>query len=346
MSPAEGAPRILVIRRDNIGDLVCTTPLIRSLRAQLPRARIAALATRYNAPALAGNPDLDAAYAYTKAKHRAEGESVLGVYARRVRLAFELRRERFDWALLPGGPHASALWFARWIGAHRTLVRGPADAAAGAHEVEQCCNLLAHMGLRYEAPPTHVVADPRNAAALASRILKHWGARPRKLIGLHISARKPSQRWPTANFAEVAKDLHRAAGASFLLLWAPGASDDRLHPGDDDKAQTMIAEMAGLPVLPVPTQRLEELIAALAQCDEVICCDGGAMHLAAALGKPIVCLFGHSDAARWHPWGAPYELLQKDTRQVADIAPREASAAYARLLGRPAPQASVDLRQP
>ena len=342
MSPAGAPRRVLVIRRDNIGDLVCTTPLIRSLRAQLPRARIAALATRYNAPALAGNPDLDAVYAYTKAKHRAQGESVLAVHARRVGLVFEMRREHFDWVLLPGGPHASALWFARLVGARHTLVRGPGDAAAGAHEVEQCCNLLTRMGLRYEAPALRVVADPLEVAALGARVAKHWGARPRRLVGLHLSARKPSQRWEGANFAEVARALHREMEASILLLWAPGRSDDRLHPGDDDKAQAVAAAMGGVPVLPVATQRLEELIAALAQCDEVVCGDGGAMHLAAALGKPIVCLFGQSDAARWRPWGVPHELLQRDTRDVADIAPSEAIAAYARLLERLALHAPVE----
>ena len=343
MSPAGAAPRILVIRRDNIGDLVCTTPLIRSLRAQLPQARIAALATRYNAPALAGNPDLDAVYAYTKAKHRARGESVPAVYARRVGLVFEMRRERFDWVLLPGGPHASALWFARLVGARHTLVRGPADAAAGAHEVEQCCNLLARMGLRYEAPALRVVADPREAAALAARIARHWGARPRRLVALHLSARKPSQRWAAANFAEVARGLHRETEASILLLWAPGRSDDRLHPGDDDKAQAVIAAVSGVPVLPVATQRLEELIAALAQCDQVVCCDGGAMHLGAALGKPIVCLFGQSDAPRWRPWSVPHELLQRDTHDVADIAPADVIAAYARLLDCLAAQTPAEL---
>ena len=331
MNPAEGTPRILVIRRDNIGDLVCTTPLIRSLRAQLPRARIAALVTRYNRPALSANKDLDAVYAYTKAKHRTAGESVLALYARRIRLVFELRRERFDWVLLPGGAQPSALWFARWIGARRTLVRGATDAAVGMHEVEQCCSLLMQLGLRYETPPARVFSYPHERALLASRIAARWGARPRKLIGLHISARKPSQRWAAANFAALAAELHLGTGASFLLLWAPGQSDDRLHPGDDDKAQALVSQAAGLPVLPVPTQRLEELIAALAQCDEVICCDGGAMHLAAALGKPIVCLFGQSDAARWRPWGVAHEVLQKETRLVADISPSDVMTAYARL---------------
>ncbi len=60
--------KILVIRRDNIGDLVCTTPMIRMLRRHYPDAWIAALVTRYNAEVLAGNPDLDAVFAYQKAE--------------------------------------------------------------------------------------------------------------------------------------------------------------------------------------------------------------------------------------------------------------------------------------
>jgi heptosyltransferase-3 len=66
------SPRILVIRRDNIGDLVCTTPLLRSLRRQLPNARIDCLVTRYNQAVLQDQPDIDSLYAYTKAKHRQE----------------------------------------------------------------------------------------------------------------------------------------------------------------------------------------------------------------------------------------------------------------------------------
>ena len=58
------------------------------------------------------------------------------------------------------------------------------------------------------------------------------------------------------------------------------------------------------------------------------------MHLAAALKKPIVCLFGNSDAGRWRPWGVPYELLQPASRNVADISVDQVLAAYDRLGGR------------
>ena len=71
--------KILVIRRDNIGDLVCTTPLFAALRARYPQAHIAALVNSYNAAVLEGNRDVDAVYAYTKLKHRAPGDSAFGI---------------------------------------------------------------------------------------------------------------------------------------------------------------------------------------------------------------------------------------------------------------------------
>jgi len=324
-------PRILVIRRDNIGDLICTTPLIRALRRQLPSARIAALVTRYNEPVLTGNPDIDEVYSYQKAKHRGSEESVLGIYWQRLKTIANLRRQHFDWILLPGGGHASSLRFARLIAPRQTLVRGPEDAAAGTHEVEQTCHLLARMGLRYETPPARVVANAAAVERAAAQISTRFGATPTRIVGIHISARKPSQRWPVERFIELMRGFPAAPGDAFLLLWAPGSPSDPKHPGDDDKASAIMARMAAYPVMPMPTQRLEDLIGALALCDTVICADGGAMHIAAALGKPIVCLFGRSDSNQWRPWGVPYALLQQESQEVADISVEMVLNGYASL---------------
>ncbi|TAN55945.1 MAG: glycosyltransferase family 9 protein [Betaproteobacteria bacterium] len=331
---ATSGPRILVIRRENIGDLICTTPLLRALRAQLPGAWIGALVTRYNAPVLAGNPDLDQVFSYQKAKHRTPEESLTGIYWRRLKTIAELRALRCDWVLLPGGPHASALRFAKWISPVRTLVRGPEAVAAGPHEVEQACSLLAGMGLRVETPPARLAAAPAECEALAARVREHLGWRPERIVAIHISARKPSQRWVGARFAELIRRLPAPAGSAFMLLWAPGSERNPRHPGDDEKAAQIEAALRGVPLVPIATRRLEELIAALALCERVICADGGAMHLAAALGKPMVCLFGDSDAARWGPWRTVHELLQPPSRNVADIMVEDVMQAYGRLCAR------------
>jgi ADP-heptose:LPS heptosyltransferase len=55
------------------------------------------------------------------------------------------------------------------------------------------------------------------------------------------------------------------------------------------------------------------------------------MHIAAALGKPVLCFFGQSNAKRWHPWGAPYVLLQKPSLQARDITAAEAFAGFQQL---------------
>lgn len=329
---ARDATRILVLRRDNIGDLVCTTPLIRSLRAQLPAARIVALVNRYNAPVLSGNPDLDAVLSYQKTKHRGADESLIGIYARRLRTLLELRREQFDWMLLPGGAQASARRVARLIAPRRILMREAGDCAAGPHEVEQSCALLARMGLNYETPAARVVADEVSVRQLAAKLRSALGFSPAQLVGVHISARKASQRWPAERYADLLRRLPSGPATAFMLLWAPGSARNALHPGDDEKVADVEARLQGLPLAPVATHRLEDLIAALSLCDRVICADGGAMHLAAALGKPIVCLFGDSDAARWRPWQTAFELLQPPSRNVADIMVEEVIDAYQRLL--------------
>ena len=93
---------ILVIRRDNIGDLVCTTPALNALRRHFPKARICVLVNTYNRTVLERNPDVDAVYVYEKAKHRTAGTSLWRVYWNTLRLILKLQRERFDYVLLAG----------------------------------------------------------------------------------------------------------------------------------------------------------------------------------------------------------------------------------------------------
>ncbi|MFY9329110.1 MAG: glycosyltransferase family 9 protein [Georgfuchsia sp.] len=320
--------KILVIRRDNIGDLVCTTPLLGALRTQLPSAHIAVLATRYNEAVLKGNPDIDALYSYTKAKHRHKGESLLSIYWCRLRMLLDLRRQNFDWILLPGGFQASALRLAKFIGGRRILVRGPEDEVAGSHEVEQSCHLLERMGLCFETPFARVVADATERGKIAARMADAWHSIPHRIVGLHISARKPSQRWPAERFADLAKRISLEEDCALILLWAPGPSNDPRHPGDDAKAKGVLSLCEGIPVLPLPTGRLEDLIAALSCCDSVVCGDGGAMHLAAGLGKPVVALFGQSGIERWRPWAVPQAVLQKPSMDVVDITVNEVFSAW------------------
>jgi ADP-heptose:LPS heptosyltransferase len=301
------APRILVVRRDNIGDLACTTPLLDALRAQLPGAHIAALVTTYNAGVLARHPSVDELFVYEKLKHRSGG---LVRYAReRLRLASRLRGARFDSVIVPA-PAPQTLRLAQSLGPERVIAAGT-EFPAGQHEVERVFDLGRALGVTGTPGPMRILPDREES----ERLRAHLGDAP--WVALHISARRPAQRWPLERYAALARELARERRV--LLLWAPGAKDDPRHPGDDEAAAQVVERAASASVLPVPTRDLATLIAALSLAERVVCPDGGAMHLAAALGKPVVALFGDSPVARWRPWGVPHRVVQPPSRDLADL---------------------------
>ncbi len=335
--------KILIVRRDNIGDLVCTTPLIAVLRRAYPKAHLAALVNSYNVAVLAGNPHLDAVYAYDKAKHK-PGESRLRLYWQRWKLLRHLRRQRFDWAIVGGGEPRHGVRLARMAGARQVaafVVPGktldgvdfPVEFdGVSRHEVLDTLRLLAPLGVAAEPVPALTLrADAAVADRLAGGLPAGWAGLPRK-IAVHISARKVSQRWPEDRFAELIRRL-LANGVGVMLLWAPGSAADPAHPGDDEKAAAVRARVgdATAALAAVATTTLPELVAALSLVDGMVCADGGAMHLAAGLGKPVVALFGGSDATRWHPWGVPYRVLQPPSREVVDVSLDDVLAAACEL---------------
>jgi heptosyltransferase-3 len=336
--------RILVMRRDNIGDLVCTTPLFSALRRHFPQGWVGALVNSYNAPVLDRNPDLDAVMAYTKLKHLAGGQGALAAFGTRIALFWRLRRMRLDAVVLATPDFVPRLaqlarWFAprQVIGfsdgsanASRTLDWSlPAASVQGLHEVERVFSLAACFGITDKPPSLQVTPDPD----LVRKAAGQFGAGPRQKVAVHITARRPRQRWPAERFAELIEILHTRHNASVMLVWFSGPPDDPRHPGDNEKAGEIQRLLAGkAPLVAFGTAQLADLIGALAACDVVVTPDGGALHLGAGLGKPIVALFGDSDPVRWRPWGVPQRVLQPRSRDVADLSAAEVAGAFAELI--------------
>jgi ADP-heptose:LPS heptosyltransferase len=331
--------KILVIRRDNIGDLVCTTPLLSALKRADPDGWLGVLVNSYNAPVLDRNSDVDAVVSYRKLKHLEPGQSALAALGRRAVSWWKLRQERLDVVVLaaPGAP-ARGLRLARWLAPKR--IAGFDDGSALAakldlrvelkrldapHEVERVFALARLFGIEGGPPPLALSPDPLEVEKARARLAVHAGPK----VAIHISARRVAQRWPIARLVGLIRRLIAERGAAVLLLWSPGPADHPQHPGDDDKAAQIVRELQSYgPVLAYPTARLAQLIGALAACDTVICSDGGGMHLAAALGKPIVALFGDSPPERWRPWGTRHRVLRAASRDVADLTIDQVLAAY------------------
>lgn len=339
MSDRAGKPKILIVRRDNIDDLICTLPLIASIRALYPTARIDLLVNSYCAPVVANNSDVNNVYIYTKAKHKEARESTLGVYLRRFWLTLKLRALRYDWLVLANvGYLPRPLRWAKQVGAKRVV--GFVDAAHVGqdkvltdpilldrrevrHEVEYLMQLLQPFGTVTEIPAARITPKP-DALAVVRRVLRPTGDH-KPLIGINISARLPSQQWPEERFIELIHQLQ--ADARCVLFWAPGSQSNAGHPGDDEKAAEILKACVGVDITPYPTQSLSQLIAGISVTDLLVTADGGALDIGAACNKPIVALFGDSDSKQWYPWRVPHIILHPESRDVRSISAQQVSEA-------------------
>ena len=336
--------RILIVRRDNIGDLICTLPLITAIRQLNPTARIDLLVNSYCAPVVVANPDLDHVYIYTKAKHKASGESTLGVYWRRLLLTLKLRLARYDWLVLANvSCQPRPLRWAKQVGAKRIVgfteagCKGaetitdpvPLVRGQGKHEVEYLMALLQPFGQVAQISATRIAPD----SALLQRaqtMLTRARNTGKPLIGINLSARLPSQQWPASKFIQLVQQIKERYHC--VLFWAPGSASNAGHPGDDEKAAEVAEPFGENDLTCMPTQQLGELIAGIACVDLLVTADGGALHIGAACGKPEVVMFGDSDSTQWYPWRVPYKLLHPASRDVRSIPAVDVTAAVDQLI--------------
>ncbi|MHB8252756.1 MAG: glycosyltransferase family 9 protein [Acidiferrobacter sp.] len=305
------APRVLVIRRDNIGDLVCTLPLFEGMRQHFPNARIGALVNSYNAPLLQGNPFIDDVHIYTKSKHR-PGSGRLALGRDRWTLFLGLRRPRYQIAVHAGTRVRTEMRvLTRLAGIKDQILDHVSDRPL--HEVERVYGLLHAFGITGSPPAPRLSLSPQSLTE-ARGFLAAQGFE--KAVGLHISARENSNRWPLENFAAVIK-MGAQLGLRFVVFWSPGDPSRPEHPGDDERARALQGMCRGLPLILYPTADLPALGAGLAAVRTLVGADGGHCHMAAAISTPVIGLYCANKVAQWRPWGTSHTVLYG--QQVPDI---------------------------
>ncbi|MBF0328442.1 MAG: glycosyltransferase family 9 protein [Nitrospirae bacterium] len=318
--------KILFIRRDNIGDLICTTPAIHVAREHFPQAKICVLVNTYNADALLGNSDIDDIYVYEKAKHSSKNK--ITVAFDNMRLLMKIRRERFDVAIACGSCSKRLERYTRLTGAamrvgysreglkHSGYNAAVIESDGPLHEVERTFGLLSKLGISGSPPAMKVYPSDKERKKVETFLSASGVKRP--VIAFHISSRKKDNRWSIENFIALGNLVSKNLKASILLLWSPGSESNVYHPGDDEKAEVFTAAL-GAKATAYKTKNLSELIAALSASNLVVCCDGGAMHIAAALGKSIVTIWGSTRQDRWRPWGTRHLILQDKSKKAGDV---------------------------
>ena len=319
--PASRDPqRILIVRLSALGDVVHVLPMLDALRAARPDAHIGWVVEEKAADLLRDHPQIDRLWVLPRARvaeHLRRFELVAAVRAlwsffralRAVRyeLALDcqsnLRSSLATWLSAAPRRVGFAAGFAK-EGAQRLHTQSVEPRPGHVLKVERYLELLRALDLPVERPRPRV-ALPVELRTRAGAAMAALGPGPAVLIHPGVSGRGSIKRWDPARFGAVARELAEA-GARCLVSWGPG---------EREQAERVVAASEGAARLGPETGSLRELAALLAAADLVIACDTGPLHLAAALGVPVVGLYGPKDPAVYAPWqartGAPAPVVRR-----------------------------------
>ncbi len=290
--------RIAVFRALQLGDMLCSVPALRALRARHPHARIELIGLPWAASFVRRYSGLvDELLVFPGARGFPEqsetGEGLPAFYA-------EARRRRYDLALQLHGSGGIANDIVEQLGAR--LNAGfvqPGEAARegvfipwpdSAREPERYLMLMRAMGVPVGEPDLWFPLEEADRIEAAT-LLAECDAGGRPVVIVHSGAQLPSRRWPAERFAVVADALARS-GTRVLLTGTAGEAhvvaqvrSCMTQPACDLVGRTTLGGLAGL------VER-----AAL-----VVCNDTGLSHIAAALRTPSVVIASGSDTRRWSP---------------------------------------------
>jgi ADP-heptose:LPS heptosyltransferase len=321
---------ILIIRRDNIGDLVCTTPLIEGVKKAYPEANVYLLINSVSQDVIKNNPHIHKTYIYKKAKHRAKNQTAVGVYLERAAIFLKLRTIHFDAAILANPtPCKYSLRMAKLAGVKNIIgadlgvkgITSPYTEAdfTGKHQVEKTFSYLKSISNDNITIPevrVYLSADEISTAAAKRHALLSGCD---YIFGVHISSRSPKRRWSVENYAEIIRRMTADTRCGVLIFWSPQGTLSPDDIGDLARAEQLKALCENDRVALYPTSSVGELIGGFEQCSTILCSDGGQMHLASALHKKLVVFFGDTDKEAWHPWSGQYKILQTPTGECMDI---------------------------
>ena len=325
--------KVLVLKRDKIGDLLLTTPLLEHLKASRPGAQIHLLANDYNAWVVAGNPHVDRLWVFRRVRHA--GRVRLGAALEWLAQRRALRRERYDWVIVANGDESPRA-IRRGLGlrgartaaycADPSRYRGltdPMPPQPSMHEIDRLLAMAAPLGI---APPPGPILPrfelPEKSAAHARGWLAARGLAPGGYVVLGLGARRAKKQPTGAQVLAWSAHFKRARGLDTVFMWTPGEADDPLYPGDDDTARPVL-EASARQVHPFRGP-IDEALGLVWSARASLFPDSGLMHFAAASPGGVLGFFAESDVspgpAQWAPRGprADYLEARKSVAELSD----------------------------
>ncbi len=333
-----GAPvrELLVVRQHNqMGDMVLALPALRALRRAFANARLTFVAAPLCEELLDGHPDIDRLLVFRKQEASQPQRLAAFLHALRTprpdlavvmsTVSFSTTSALLCWA--SGARHrvgASSLPFGSELSRavyHFELPPGP----EGVHEVEHNLAPLRALGIDapYELP--HLEATTA-AQSKAHAFVQHAAPGVGPLVVVHPGAGKQPNLWPVNHFAATLTAMQRDHGARIVLSEGPR---------DAPVVESLLQQLPGLARWSAP---LGATMGLLQIADVVLANDTGIAHVAAALGRPTVVVFGPTDVQRWKPPGVHVRVVAASTGFVADVAVESVLDALHAALDTPMPQ--------
>lgn len=325
--------RILAVKQADLGDLLAVTPALQALREAHPAARIDLLVPPSSADLLDGAPFLDRIITYNKYIF----DSLRGLLSpsgvlSALRLLARLRMERYDALAL--FHHFATRWGSIKFRALALAVGAPVIAGldngrggfltlhaldrgfGAAHEVEYWLAVAGLLGADAGRGwrPSVPISEAQRAEAdlLLQGIGNHHASHPAPLVAIHPGAGRYSlaRIWPAERFAEVARALVDAHGADIIVTGGPDEVEIAAA------LEALVARPGRVHVLAGRTS-IHVTAALIERCDLFVGNDSGPMHLAAAVGTPVVAVFGPSNWAAWGPYvpddePSPHTVVRRD----------------------------------
>lgn len=303
--------KILIIRTDRLGDVILSTPVLRSVRENLPESHIAVMVKPYTRECVEGNPYIDEVIVYDKENRE---RSLFGS----LRFAMNLRKKRFDTALilhpanrvnlvafLAGIPER--IGFDRKMGFLLTKKVPHRKQFGQKHELDYSLDILEAAGMKPTTRSLYMPVDRETKRRMEKRLSGLGVRQGDLLVAIHPSSSCPSKKWLPGRFANVADRLIDDYNVKIALIGGPGAANDARAVKDTMKHKPL--DLSG-------GTSVSELAALLKRCVLFISNDSGPVHAASAVGTPVIAIFGRKDAGlgprRWGPTGEHDIILHKD----------------------------------
>ena len=303
---ARSPRRIALIKPSALGDIAHSLPVLSALRQRFPTAHISWIVNRSYAPILDGHPDLNEIVPFDRGALRQgliRGGVAFGRFLR------HLRAQRFDMVidlqgLLRTGLMTLASGAAVRIGLATAREGAPLcythrvdDRTDVRHAVDRYWRVVEALG---DAPSIRRFHVPVQADA-ASRAAQLLQAHPRPWLAVGVGSRWLTKRWPPEHFAALVRHAQQQFGGAALFVGTP----------EEAPLAEQAAALVHGPALQLTGKTtLPQLVALLAQADAMIANDTGPLHLAVALGRPVVAPYTCTLIEKTGPYG-------QDERAVA-----------------------------